>query len=128
VAHRRHGSIKAAVALYQFRLPILSALEEDRQRAEQEAREALTQRRAETAEGLKAAGYGHLLASDNPVVRRQVVELVDASAPVIAAANRFAELRQQRTTLNEVRMTAHREIAELTAKLRSALRETAAAI
>ena len=63
-----------------------------------------------------------------PLVRRQVVELVDASAPVIAAPNRFAELRQQRTTLNEVRMTAHREIAELTAKLRSALRETAAAI
>ncbi len=60
VARRRHDTVKAAVALLQVRLPLLQALEQDRRQAEQEAATALEQRRAETAEALRLAGYGWL--------------------------------------------------------------------
>jgi hypothetical protein len=121
VARRRHANVKATVALLQARLPILAALEENRRQAEQEAGEALEQRRNETEEGLKAAGYAHFVGTDDPVTRRQAAELVDASSPVISAAQRFGELREGRTALSGIALVTRQEIARLTATLQTAL-------
>ncbi len=124
VNRRRHANVKATVALLQGRLPILESLQEDRQRAEQEAAAGWEQRRAEVTQALAAAGYAHLLSDPNPAVKTQMHQFINAAASVVAAASCYGQLREHRMSLSEIAIAARAEIGQLTQKLRVSLQGT----